>query len=242
MYNDQTEKMGLKHSKKGHCKGIVAWNEKEICWLVHSVPEFPALFDGMTISELDFSELLFGQSFMYTHIHRKASHLPNKSASQVNSGDMLEGIFTQLHTMDANIYISCNIPEAFSALKLQSLKKHAPTTFTTLSLVPNTALKKKKVLGRKKQKGICSIIHVSKSAHVQKDIYGDYLSAQYNTHQSILVSSWIRGNALVETNLVKHTTRIRGVCNQAEDAGNYIAIRSLCHAFVHCTHHTNYCH
>ena len=50
VYNDETGHIinDSKH-KKGHCKGIVAWNNKRISWLCHSVPNFPKSFDGKII-------------------------------------------------------------------------------------------------------------------------------------------------------------------------------------------------
>jgi len=85
LYNDD---MKDSHHKKGHCKGIVAWNESHISWLCHSVPNFPISFDHLEILE---SELIYGQSF-YNII------LPFHN-------DTLSSIVQQLYIMQANIYI-----------------------------------------------------------------------------------------------------------------------------------------
>jgi len=83
-YNDQNH-LGL--SKKGHCKGIVAWNETRVSWLCHSVPHFPREFNGTTLSDIEPSEHLYGQSFHYYECDR--------------TPDLVRSIFHQLYTMDA---------------------------------------------------------------------------------------------------------------------------------------------
>jgi deoxyribonuclease-2 len=62
-YNDQSDQPV---SHKAHAKGILVWNESRFGWLIHSVPHFPTTFDGKNISSINKSELLYGQSFLYT--------------------------------------------------------------------------------------------------------------------------------------------------------------------------------
>ena len=59
----------------GHCKGIVAWNEHEMSWLIHSVPCFPVFFCPEATGELQsvfsdmrHSEEIYGQSFGYFYL------------------------------------------------------------------------------------------------------------------------------------------------------------------------------
>jgi hypothetical protein len=53
----------------GHCKGCVAWNDTEICWLIHSVPKFIIRFNDGTIdtdnASIYDSELIYGHSFVF---------------------------------------------------------------------------------------------------------------------------------------------------------------------------------
>jgi len=84
IYNDEPVQT------KGHCKGIVAWNDKYISWLCHSVPKFPAVFGKNFISEIDKSELIYGQSFYHITL------LQNR--------DTLLSIVQQLYIMEANMY------------------------------------------------------------------------------------------------------------------------------------------
>lgn len=54
----------------GHCKGCIAWNEEEICWLIHSVPKFMIRFnkDGFIDEKnthIHHSEEIYGQSFVF---------------------------------------------------------------------------------------------------------------------------------------------------------------------------------
>ena len=89
VYNDETDVDN--HHKKGHCKGILAWNNIKISWLCHSVPNFPSLFEGNKISKIDDSELIYGQSFQYIEIDF--------------SNEMIYNILNQIHIMEAHIFI-----------------------------------------------------------------------------------------------------------------------------------------
>lgn len=93
LYNDETDDIVEKgHHTKGHCKGIVAWGDTSISWLCHSVPNFPRKFTGKTISQIESSELVYGQSFQYVE-------LPYHN-------DTLITIMKQLSIMQANVYVS----------------------------------------------------------------------------------------------------------------------------------------
>ena len=86
------------HGGQGHCKGIVAWNDETISWLCHSVPNFPSEFSLNTISSIEKSELIYGQSFQYVEIPFET--------------DKLIMIAQQLMIMDACIYQQ-KIPVSF---------------------------------------------------------------------------------------------------------------------------------
>ena len=96
VYNDETSHIGNTSHKKGHCKGIVAWNDTHVSWLVHSVPNFPKEFSGNMISEIEKSEYIYGQSFLYT----------------IRSCDtsFLEKVIQQVYRMDAHIFMRNNEP------------------------------------------------------------------------------------------------------------------------------------
>jgi len=78
-YNDELPDSA--HTTKGHCKGILTWNDTRIGWLLHSVPRFPRKFSGSAsvsapaISPIEESELLYGQSFLYVEQARTAVQL-----------------------------------------------------------------------------------------------------------------------------------------------------------------------
>jgi len=91
VYNDETGHLGDTRTKKGHCKGIVSWNATHISWLVHSVPNFPRVFSGNTISEIESSEHIYGQSFAYTQFPYQDT--------------LLMAIIQQVQLMESNIYI-----------------------------------------------------------------------------------------------------------------------------------------
>jgi hypothetical protein len=66
-YND--EHVDKTASRNGHCKGCIAWNDKEICWLIHSIPKMMVHFDqhGMISAKtcVPHAEQIFGQSLVF---------------------------------------------------------------------------------------------------------------------------------------------------------------------------------
>jgi len=93
-YNDELP--DSHHTTKGHCKGILTWNETRIGWLIHSVPRFPQAFTGSSISPIGSSELIYGQSFLYVE--------------QARTNVRLEDVLRQILWMKPNLFHSCNVP------------------------------------------------------------------------------------------------------------------------------------
>ena len=122
IYNDETGHIINDHEnihhRKGHCKGIVAWNNKRISWLCHSLPNFPKFFDGKIISDIESGELIYGQSFQYIELDY--------------SEEMIINIIKQLHIMEANIFIE--------KLEPGSIFKHN-TSFSKLNINTISLLK-----------------------------------------------------------------------------------------------------
>jgi len=78
-------------NKKGHCKGILLWNDKKIGWLIHSVPKFPDKIDlenKFNIEKIHENQLIYGQSFIYIELEIED----------------LEDILRQISIMQSNIY------------------------------------------------------------------------------------------------------------------------------------------
>lgn len=91
VYNDENPNDDNAGSTFAHAKGILAWNNNIITWLIHSVPKFPESFDGTNkFPDINHSELEYGQSFIFIKLDIKN----------------LENILTQLFIMKPNIYIS----------------------------------------------------------------------------------------------------------------------------------------
>lgn len=103
VYNDDPPGTPASSSTHGHCKGILAWNNKTISWLIHSVPNFPSFFDGKQISEIAESELIYGQSFIF---------LENIDISR------LQDILIQIKIMNPKIY-NTNVDIDWNALDAQ---------------------------------------------------------------------------------------------------------------------------
>jgi len=66
-YNDE-EPGESKSTSKGHAKGVVIWDTKRIGWLIHSVPKYPDITNEKTFQQIDNSQLIYGQSFLYMEI------------------------------------------------------------------------------------------------------------------------------------------------------------------------------
>jgi len=107
-YNDETTL--TKTKTKGHCKGIVTWNNLKIGWLIHSVPHFPTEMGACSISSILPGELIYGQSFVYIE-------LPY-------SDDKLDTIMKQIEWMDANLFIQHNMlipPSYFTVTEIKKM-------------------------------------------------------------------------------------------------------------------------
>jgi hypothetical protein len=85
------------HSTGGHCKGILAWNATHVSWLVHSVPNFPREFTGSTISPIELSEHIYGQSFI--QVTRQADEAFVKQA------------IAHIYLMNAHVFMKHNVPD-----------------------------------------------------------------------------------------------------------------------------------
>ena len=66
LYNDEAPKELHEEVQLdgGHCKGILAWNDTTLGWMIHSVPKWPAVI-GETIPLIPPAECLYGQSFAW---------------------------------------------------------------------------------------------------------------------------------------------------------------------------------
>lgn len=61
-YNDDPpDSMENIHSGGGHCKGIIVWNETEVGWLIHTLPNWPETL----LNPLSHAECEYGQSFIW---------------------------------------------------------------------------------------------------------------------------------------------------------------------------------
>ena len=93
-YNDDLPEG--QHTTRGHCKGILTWNDTRIGWLIHSVPRFPQTFDGSALSPIGQAELIYGQSFLY--VEQSRIHLS------------LEDVLRQIEWMKPNFFHKHNMP------------------------------------------------------------------------------------------------------------------------------------
>jgi len=65
-YND--EHLDKTHSGGGHCKGCIAWNDTEICWLIHSIPKMMISSSHdhhLATSFVPTAEQVYGQSLVF---------------------------------------------------------------------------------------------------------------------------------------------------------------------------------
>lgn len=176
-YNDQTDKLGIPSPSHGggHTKGIVCWNEYSVSWLIHSVPEFPRQFFGVSIVNIEHSELVYGQSFC---------HITFPLTETLT----IQKVMEHLAVMDPHVYISQNAEGVWPVSVPSSFKR----AVQAIQLRPG-------------------IIHIAKSPCLHLDIYADYIGPLYG---DMKVETWIRGQALQETENVIHVKKLRGVSHE----------------------------
>ena len=63
LYNDEAPE-GETELDGGHCKGILAWNDTTLGWMIHSVPKWPSSF-GKSIPPIPPPQCEYGQSFVW---------------------------------------------------------------------------------------------------------------------------------------------------------------------------------
>lgn len=108
-HKDEPHNEAHRNGKRGHCKGILAWNATHLSWLVHSVPNFPREFTGQTISAIELSELMYGQSFF--HIIKPAEE------------DFVKMVIAQIYHMEAHIYMRQNEIIIQQTLNIDQMKR-----------------------------------------------------------------------------------------------------------------------
>jgi deoxyribonuclease-2 len=157
-YNDETGAFGNNQHKKGHCKGIIAWNTERISWLIHSVPNFPREFTGKTISDIEPSECIYGQSFVFTTVPFTV--------------DMLKRILTQVHFMEAHVFLQHTLYALPIAIKSNE--------FSKIKLSE-------------------SMTHIAKPPSLHMDIYEELVLDHSSKWQ---VQTWKRGHPLDPSNVI----------------------------------------
>lgn len=172
-------------SSHGHCKGILAWNDQQITWLIHSVPKYPSVFKAaaagnIVISNIEKSECEYGQSFIFIcGLHP----------------DKLQEIILQLKIMNINVYEEHNSHYFDSTNKA---KRQRSKTFPNLN---NIIFQE----DGKYHSHHTHIQHVAKSKKWNRDIY-EYLAQQYGGNWKC--ETWIRGKGCQDSEYVKNTHQI----------------------------------
>ena len=87
VYNDEVKGHAVS-SSHGHCKGILAWSDQTISWLIHSVPKFPEQLEKLHI---DPQECIYGQSFIFLE------HIPR---------GQLDSLLSHIRLMNPYVYLS----------------------------------------------------------------------------------------------------------------------------------------
>jgi deoxyribonuclease-2 len=146
VYNDQS--YNQQHSK-AHAKGVVAWNDKRISWLIHSVPHFPNEFNGQSFPPINPSELVYGQSFLYHEVPLQ--------------NELLYSIIQQLVIMDVHVmfyHYDKGQPFHMTFCEFAKKQKQEPKLISEI------------VLGK-------NVSHIAKSPQHNIDIYSEYLAKTY---------------------------------------------------------------
>jgi deoxyribonuclease-2 len=173
-------------STAGHCKGILAWNDNEMSWLIHSVPCFPDFFcpeasGGLerVFSEIRHSEQIYGQSFGYFYLSWE------KEGKDVGKKHICE-LLNHIRVMEPCIYISKGFWDTPYSENWQQGQ----------------------VGKEKREKGAMELTrwvgiegkweHYAKSPHFEKDFYEELAKQKGGCR----VESWIRGQKVEDSSLV----------------------------------------
>jgi len=195
VYNDEpplflnkTDSTFIKPSStKGHCKGILAWNDVEMSWLIHSVPCFPTFFcPGASgdlervFSEMRPSEEIYGQSFGYFYLswEKEGTEMAKKRICS---------LLEHIKVMEPCIYLSKG--------------------FWGTPYAENWKQESEKDNKEQGAMGLCHWVgiegkweHYAKSPHYEQDFYEELAKQKGGCR----VESWIRGQKVEDSALVSN--------------------------------------
>lgn len=171
----------------GHCKGVLAWNDNEMSWLIHSVPYFPTFFcpeasGGLerVFSEMRPSEEVYGQSFGYFYLSWK------KEGKEVGSKRIYE-LLEHIRVMEPCIYLSKGFWDTHYSENWQQ------------GGGKNT--KEQGAMGLHRWVGVeGKWEHYAKSPHFEEDFYEELAKQKGGCR----VESWIRGQKVLDSPLVSN--------------------------------------
>jgi len=209
LYNDQLP-TGYKEceflngiNNSGHCKGIVAWNNNKIGWLIHSIPKYPShsMTEDGVLPHISLDDAKFGQSMIYCEF---PISYKNEILQQICMMD------AQLYHYTNNIFNdeikSTTNNEDIILLYFKNCSKE--NTLNVVSLPKTKHLIKSNI----------NIRHYAKNRFYEKDIYEHIFSmrnytalkCQPNTnYMPILCETWIRGQELHSTQWVKNIQKLK---------------------------------
>jgi hypothetical protein len=172
----------------GHCKGILAWNDYEMSWLIHSVPCFPAFFcpeasGGLenVFSEMRTSEEIYGQSFAYFYLSW------GKDGMEVGDKRIRE-LLEHIRVMEPCIYLS----KEFWGTSYSDLWRNSSHSGGNGG---NGAMGLHRWVGVEGKWE-----HYAKSPYLEEDFYEELAKQKGGCR----VESWIRGQKVANSSLVSN--------------------------------------
>jgi deoxyribonuclease-2 len=186
----------------GHCKGILAWNEYEMSWLIHSVPCFPDFFrpdasGGIerVFSEMRHSEEIYGQSFGYFYLSWE------KEGKEVGEKRMTE-LLAHIRVMEPCIYMSKGFWDTSYSegwAKGTTSPPSSPSRYQPHYPFRHTDIAQENVAGLHRWIGVPdSWEHYAKSPHWEEEFYEELAMQKGGCR----VESWIRGQRVENSDLV----------------------------------------
>lgn len=222
-YNDEEPRENHGTTSKGHSKGILAWSDTEIIWMIHSVPRWPHISDSFEeeagqVEREDASgvkgpegpEGPEGPNDAWFSMPQCFSCCPvfsffgssvetKKAFNRIPKSQLIYAQSFAIVTTEFSRELQTNI---FHSLQNMQVHVYQSSGFS-LHVFPSVALSDQLFAIQLEP----NVLHLGKSPELEKDFYAEGV-VPYLKSNRCLVESWMRP-AMEECDVVKHAKRIK---------------------------------